>query len=297
MRIERISSLLDPRFFFRPDIFLRACVRKVRTRPDRVLLRTSWGDALEVDPRKFIGAHLYLRGVHELPVCEALVRLTDPGETVADIGANIGVMTCLLSRQVGERGWVFAIEAHPQVAKDLRDNMNLWARHNIHIIHAAVSKVSGVLTIQEAPDSETNEGTAHVSTNACRVRSGKRFEVRAVRLDEEFPTAKLALIKIDVEGHELAVLEGAAGLLEKRTIRDIVFEGTRDCQSEARRLLVWYGYAVFRLEGGFFRPRLVEPAEPSKRVEPAADFVATTNPERALKRFATGGWKALRRNF
>jgi len=105
---------------FRPDIFLQACWRKVRTRPERCLVRTAWGDWLEIQPRKFIGGSIYLRGVHELPVCELLWRLTAPAETVLDVGANIGVMTSLLSKRVGRSGRVLAFEAHPALFRQLR---------------------------------------------------------------------------------------------------------------------------------------------------------------------------------
>jgi hypothetical protein len=114
-----------------------------------------------------------------------------------------------------------------------------------------------------------------------------------VELDREFKGTELSVIKIDVEGHELAVLEGASGLLKQGAIRDIVFESTKDYPSLVHRLLLQYGYSVFRLESGFCGPQLIEPGKPSKGVELLADFVATTEPNRALKRFASWGWKTL----
>src|SRR5215831_1169540 len=84
---------LDPSFVWRPDIFVRACWRKVTRRPERCLARMAWGDWLEVEPSRFIGRNIYMRGVHELAVCEALWRLSRPGDRAVDAGANIGVMT------------------------------------------------------------------------------------------------------------------------------------------------------------------------------------------------------------
>ena len=97
---------------------------------------------------------------------------------------------------------------------------------------------------------------------------------------------KLAVIKIDVEGHELAVFEGAAGLLEQHAFRDIVFESTKQYPSLVHCLLLKYGYSVFRLESGICGPKLIEPSRSSKGEGLLADFVATIEPKRASKRFA-----------
>jgi FkbM family methyltransferase len=293
MRVQRILSLFDPRFLFRPDVFVKASIRKLRHRPDHALVKTSWGDVFEVDPRKFIGAHLYMRGVHELPVCEALLRLTDEGETVADIGANIGVMTSLLSRRVGPIGKVVAFEAHPLVAENLRNNVNRWRRNNVRVVQAAVSNSDGMLQIQETDESETNEGIAQIRPEGCPKTSGRCFEVRAVQLDHEFRGQKLALIKIDVEGHELAVLEGATRLLEQGAIRDIVFESATDYPNTVHSLLLRHGYSIFRLLPGFWRVRLCRPDKSITSTERLADFMATKDPQRAIKRFASLGWRTL----
>lgn len=73
------TRFLTPCFIFRPDIFARACWRKFAERPDRCLAKTAWDDWLDVEPHKFIGAQVYMRGVHELPVCEVLWRLAGTG--------------------------------------------------------------------------------------------------------------------------------------------------------------------------------------------------------------------------
>ena len=292
-RLQRVTSLFDPCFLFRPDVFGQACVRKLRKRPDNYLVKTSWGDAFAVDPRKFIGAHLYMRGVHELPVCEALWRLADAGETVADIGANIGVMTSVLSRRVGTLGRVIAFEPHPLIARSLRNNAKRWSRNNVQVVEAAVSKASGFLTLRESGDCETNEGTAQIRSKDPQSVSGRCFEVRAVALDREFKGTKVSVIKIDVEGHELAVLEGATGLLKQGAIRDIVFESTYHYPNAFHRLLLSCGYSVFRIGHGFWGPQLIDPVKLGKGVNLLADYVATTEPNRARKRFAHLGWKAL----
>src|SRR5258708_3924507 len=123
-----LARALNPCFVFRPDIFLRACLRKMRVRPERCQVKTAWGDWLGIEPRKFIGANIYMRGVHDLAVCEVLWRLAGEGEAVVDVGANIGLMTSILSRKVGRRGRVLAFEALPEVFDKIERNVRPWNR-------------------------------------------------------------------------------------------------------------------------------------------------------------------------
>jgi FkbM family methyltransferase len=206
-------------------------------------------------------------------------------------------MTSILSRRVGKNGRVIAFEAHPAIAEKLRSNASRWLRNNIQIVEAAVSKVGGVLTMQDWGDGSTNEGTAQIRSNDSSTAEGRCFEVRAVSLDGEFHGSQFAVIKIDVEGHELAVLEGATRLLEQRAVRDIIFESTKHYPSLVHRFLLQHGFSVFRLESGIFGPKLIDPKKPSNGLELLADFVATTEPKRALKRFSNWGWKTLSRQI
>jgi len=151
-----------PCFIFRPDIFARACWRKLTRRPDRCVAKTAWDDWLDVEPHKFIGAQVYMRGVHELPVCEVLWRLAGTGETAIDVGANIGVMTSLLSRRVGEQGCVLAFEAHPGVFLQLQQNVRRWNRSQVEAFNLAISNRTGMVTVHEGEGFAANEGTARV---------------------------------------------------------------------------------------------------------------------------------------
>src|SRR6185369_2282913 len=206
MVLNAFRRALSPCFVFRPDVFIRAFWRKVRPRPERCVVKTAWGDRIAVEPHKFIGASLYMRGVHELPVCEVLWRLASPGEAAVDVGANIGVMTSLLSRRVGAQGRVFAFEAHPEVFQQLELNVRRWNRPWTEAHNRAVSCRSARLIIYEGDGFGLNEGTARMVNSREHSRS---FEVPSVRLDEVLTRDNCGVIKIDVEGHEAQVLSGA----------------------------------------------------------------------------------------
>src|SRR5690348_8938252 len=153
---------MGPSFVFRPDIFVRACWRKARGRPARCVTRTAWGDWLEVEPRRFIGGNIYMRGVHEPAVCEALWRLAAPGDHAVDVGANIGVMTSLLSRRVGPTGRVTSFEPHPALFTQLQRNVARWGARPIDVFGQAVSFRRGQLYLEEGDWFGLNEGTSSV---------------------------------------------------------------------------------------------------------------------------------------
>ena len=283
---------LNPCFLFRPDILARACSRKLLARPERCVVRTAWGDWLEVEPRKFIGAQVYLRGVHELAVCELLWRLTEPGETAVDAGANIGVMTSLLSRKVGARGRVLAFEAHPGVFRQLEQNVRRWERRPIDLFNQALSARAGSVNLCEGDGFAINEGTARVEGVG---RRGPRFQVQSVCLDQ-VPSARAArIMKIDVEGHELEVLLGAASTLAERRLRDVVFESAWGFPGAAHELLQEYDYRVFEIRQSLLGPKLVPLRARSKQHGRLADYLATLEAPRALELVASPGWQVLKR--
>ncbi|HTL17156.1 MAG TPA: FkbM family methyltransferase [Patescibacteria group bacterium] len=276
---------LSPCFVFRPDIFARACWRRLRPRPEKCLARTAWGDLLEIEPRRLIGAHIYMRGVHELAVCEVLWRLAGSGEQVVDVGANIGVMTSMLSRRVGMEGRVVAFEPHPVLYRRLERNVQRWTRPNVLLFNSAVSSQNGHAMLSEHDGFAGNNGIASLSvTNATNTS----FGVRTLRLDDALPDGNWAVLKIDVEGHELEVLNGAETFLARTQFRDIIFES--DFPSPVHQLLGRNGFSIYELSAGFSGPKLRGARAQGQR----ADYLATREPARARELIEPSGWNVLR---
>jgi len=251
-------------------------------------VRTAWNDELEVEPREFIGAQVYLRGVHELAVCEVLWRLAKPGERVVDVGANIGVMTSLLSKRVGCSGQVFAFEPHPRLFARLRRNAHRWNRNNVLTLNWAVSDHTGTSLLWETAGFAENTGTAAFSPDSV---DGRSFEVRTVRLDHALPSGDYGLLKLDVEGHEQKALT-ALGLAHAR-FRDIVFESRDHSATVVHRFLANLGYHIFGIRSSFCGPTLFTVDAVDSADVLTADYLATQQPERAIERLAPRGWNVL----
>lgn len=293
--------LRKPEYLFRPSQVGRRIVRALRSTPATATVSLPWGTPITIRPGEVIGRAIWTTGVYDLAVTETLWRLIDRDETVVDAGANIGYMTSLMARRAGPRGMVLAFEPHPDVFRDLEENAGRWRESDgleqIRLVRAALGRQSGPATLNEGPDFLSNRGTARLAVpenEAVSPRVGRRFDVDVVTLDEAVAGTRPAVLKIDVEGHEVAVLEGAARLLESGTIRDIIFEDhdTVTCPTGAH--LGRYGYSVFRLAKGFIGPVLSSSSSIlGARDFAAPSFLATRDPVRALSRLRPKGWRSL----
>jgi FkbM family methyltransferase len=249
--------------------------------------RTAWGDWLEVEPRRFIGGNIYMRAVHEPAVCEALWRLAGPGERAVDVGANVGVMTSLLSKRVGAAGRVTSFEPHPALLRQLQRNVARWGARPIEVFGQAVSSRRGQVYLEEGDWFAVNEGTSSVHP----LPLPHALPVPAIRLDDVLDGC--AVLKLDVEGHELEVLLGAEKLLRSGRVRDIVFESTWAYPGGAHELLAGCGYELFDVVESFWRPLLVKPTRRAAEPGKMGNYLATREAARARGVMRACGWRVL----
>jgi FkbM family methyltransferase len=283
-----------PYYWYRPSqIVIRL---RANTDPDGAprLVRMAWGSRLYCWPDA-LGRTVARTGVYDLIVAETLARLADPGETAVDAGANVGVMSNLLAHAVGSQGRVVSFEPHPLIFQTLTSNVARWAEvDHLNMIttrQAAVSSSAGTFPLAVDPDAfAQNKGTASLEHRDPM----NSTEVQTVRLDDQFSTA-IGVMKLDVEMHELAALQGAESLLSRGLIRDIVFEEHEPPPTPVTKLLEAHGYAVLGLRQGLTGPILSSPHEAYGRKlwDPPA-LLATIDAERARSRLKRRGWLSLR---
>ena len=149
------------------------------------------------------------KGIADLDL-ERCCTFLNPGDTVIDVGANIGLYTKAFSESVGAHGMVHALEPVPETFSYLSYNVNKLGLKNVLLHHIAAAATSGEtrMSVPRMDAGFTNIYEAHLD------ESGD-VAVQACRLDDLFSELVPALIKIDVEGHEAQVLRGAEGLLRK----------------------------------------------------------------------------------
>jgi len=154
----------------------------------------------------------------ELGVVPALVS---EGDIVFDIGANFGLFTRFLSEAVGARGRVFSFEPTPDMFAVLSHSTRSMGLENVSCHNLALSDKPGraTMSIPIRGDGSRN----HYEASLEPVLPGQPGEVESfttelVTLDgfcEGAGIARVDFIKCDVEGHEIAVLRGACGLIAR----------------------------------------------------------------------------------
>ena len=171
---------------------------------------------LGVEPDISIVGEVRRKGQYEPHVMEAIVRFLPPGGTFIDVGANLGIHALLSAARVGAEGRVLAVEASPITYSLLAHNLASSGCPGAVAIHAAAWSRPEVLSFRHVTQVI---GGSHVTfTGRERPWDGVQYQVLAVPLDTLVALTELErvdLIKIDVEGSEHRVLEGAAETLRR----------------------------------------------------------------------------------
>ncbi|WP_341906514.1 FkbM family methyltransferase [Fluviicola taffensis] len=178
------------------------------------VLKTIHGVKLLIDPSKDTGVELSLfqTGTYEKGTIQLLEKYLDPGSSFLDIGANIGLMSVIASKRVGERGIVYAVEANPNTVSILKTNIGLNECKNIELLPVALSDEQGTALLFE--NWEVNRGGASLISQGSDENG---MEVKMERLDDLFQEeTPVHLVKIDVEGFEPQVLRGGMSWFRKQ---------------------------------------------------------------------------------
>jgi FkbM family methyltransferase len=148
-------------------------------------------------------------------------QLLRAGDVVADIGANIGFFTVLAATLVGDSGKVFAFEPEPNFYNLLQKNIAAGDYKHVVPSRKAVSEKSG--EGYAFFDSTVLPNGTDASAQKPKTSSAPRLDVEAVALDDFFRNQRGPnLIKMDIEGGEGSVLQGAKKLLgDNRDIKII----------------------------------------------------------------------------
>jgi FkbM family methyltransferase len=171
-----------------------------------------YGDGvIQVDTRSYIEWSIHVYGAYDPATVELLKRLAHPGAVVLDVGANVGIVTLPMARVVGPTGSVHAFEPHPAVRSRLKRNVALNNLSNVTICGDAIGSAPGRATLYG--NVTGNDGAGSLAP-APTLRETFTVEVRT--LDSYTANlAKVDLIKIDVEGADYGVLEGARATIER----------------------------------------------------------------------------------
>ena len=226
----------------------------------------------------YVGRAVFYSGELDRKITWVCSRLVRPGDTVLDVGANLGLVTFVLAAQVGPGGTVHAFEPNPRMQELIDLGIARNQLRNVRLHRVGLGRESGQLTLV-VPTGHAGSASfvAAREPAACsriqapvRTLSGVMAEQRCV---------SVRLVKLDVEGFEPRCCVGRRNSLPRRPL-------TRFCSScglmpmswssiPQMRLLDEYGYGFFSIPKRLFRMRL----EPFRLDRPPAaeighDFLA-----------------------
>lgn len=216
MLVEAVIDILRPYHFRGKRRLLGSVAPQSGERTARL-----FGYDVRFDLREMIQRWIYI-GAFE-PYETSLVRdWLRPGMVFLDVGANVGYFSLLAASRVGGTGRVYAVEPSPYAYERLRESVRVNGLSQVSVHPIGFSAESGMLGLYSPPEMDG----FHSPTMAGHF-GGPMVEVPVRRLDaclDEWDVPVVDLMKLDVEGHELRVLEGAAGPLASGRIRAVLCE-------------------------------------------------------------------------
>jgi len=158
-----------------------------------------------------VAPKLLLRGIYEPGMTRLLKRLVQRGMLVVDVGAHCGYMTMIAAHGVGASGLVYALEPAPAMFDLLDRNVRLNELRNVVALPYAASSTAGAVSFYL-----DRRSTTRPSFSAENLREfGSEIRVHTLRLDDILDGRDCDLLKIDTQGAELLVVDGALDTLER----------------------------------------------------------------------------------
>jgi FkbM family methyltransferase len=199
------------------------------------------GTRLRLDLRESIQRDWYA-GLYDRKELRALRKLLAAGGDFVDVGAHVGMYTIAAAAALRGRGRVLALEPNPVARAQLEQNLALNGCREVSVVARAAADEAGtaLLHVPLTPD------TSFSSLESGRFAEGEPLPVERTTVDAEIERLGLApvLVKIDVEGVELAVLAGMARALGRRPA--LLIEVGPESAQEVERLLGARGYRGYR---------------------------------------------------
>ena len=179
-----------------------------------------------------IQRQIYFQGHYELEITDLIKRTLKPGDTFVDIGANTGYYTVLASLLVGARGAVHSFEPIPYIFSEMQSNVSLNSLSNVFLNQVALCEDEIEVDIFLPVEGNIGSGSL-VKQNHL---PGTSIRVSATSLDRYVSQAgieRIRLIKMDIEGGEIAALKGMGEVLSSSSAPDVICEAVPELLAAA----------------------------------------------------------------
>ncbi|MEP6068578.1 MAG: FkbM family methyltransferase [Paracoccaceae bacterium] len=240
--------------------------------PDGIA-RVTGGRAV-VPAGDYVGRSMRFIGDLDPKVSWVVDQVLNPGDTALDIGSNLGLLSLRMAARVGAAGQVHAFDPQPRMQAYFRRTLDLNPDLPITLHPIGLGPESTTLELAIPPN---NAGSASLSARFEDRPGTETVQVPVEPLDSYAQTAGITqakMIKMDVEGFEAQVLQGANAFLEQtRPAVILLEENAPDPEtglSPALEILQALDYTLYTLPRALWSVRLA----PLSEHAPAHDYVA-----------------------
>ena len=217
--------------------YVRRILRTLFRGSDRVRLGPARGLAIPG------GSTIMLAGAYEARLQSILTSRVRPGDTVWDVGANIGFVSVLSARLVGPEGHVVAFEPVPDNVKRVRAAIEVNHLTNLELVEAALFDEPGTMSL--------SLGATHTTGSITRAEAGADLTVEVTTFDAVADRLGAPdFVKMDIEGAEAGALRGATRLLAGRSTGWVIEVHSPELLDEVRALLDGHDLTVSGTQTG-----------------------------------------------
>ena len=175
---------------------------------------------------------------HEHDVTSLVCRILRDGDTFIDVGAHAGLYTLIAGKKVGGTGRVISVEPNPENLRVLRANVQLNNLRNIRVVDKAAGDAKRTIRFYYSLSDTALTSALRSWGKGQREPIAEQFDAETTTLDdiylESINPKNVKIVKVDTEGYDLRVLEGAKRMLSK-TRYVVVEENTKDVVEFLRR--------------------------------------------------------------
>ncbi len=244
-----------------------------------------FGGQAFVPTRDYVGRAMKFCGDLDPKISDVVDRVLVEGNTCLDIGANLGLVSLRMAKNVGANGRVHSFEPQPGTLKYFRETLSRRACSNIVLHEVALGNSRGTLKMS-VPDG--NAGAATLKPD--EQERSRTISVETTTLDfisKSIDVDLVALVKLDVEGFELEVLKGGREFFDtSRAVLLFEEHGYRPNTDfpESFEFLSAMGYEIYALPKTYFSTKVT----PLDFGHSAHDFVAVSprSPDSIRERLA-----------
>ena len=160
-------------------------------------------------------------GSYEPWITKLIECLVMKGDTVVDVGANIGIHTLSLSKSVGPRGHVMAFEPVEYLFEQLKSNLHLNEIKNVDVFNVAIGEIDQIAEMNIIKEGDYDTGSSSLVKNeyidSIKQNRINKVKTKVVKLDNFIKryTDQVEFIKMDIEGYEYYALLGMEEIIKK----------------------------------------------------------------------------------